>query len=102
MVGQLPLHQRLSIDFYHRLGDSSAKMQMEGMSGGTYYGVLHASDVDFANITQVETFLHELKHLEYLPILGARYAEYFWYGIIVLLVVVAVINRVYSLVRRLR
>ncbi|GKZ30499.1 hypothetical protein AbraIFM66950_009338 [Aspergillus brasiliensis] len=52
-------------------------MQMEGMSGGTYYGVLHASDVDFANITQVETFLHELKHLEYLPILGARYAEYF-------------------------
>ncbi|KAI2907561.1 hypothetical protein CBS11852_560 [Aspergillus niger] len=77
-------------------------MQMEGMSGGTYYGVLHASDVDFANITQVETFLHELKHLEYLPILGARYAEYFWYGIIVLLVVVAVINRVYSLVRRLR
>ncbi|RDH29695.1 ferric reductase NAD binding domain-domain-containing protein [Aspergillus welwitschiae] len=77
-------------------------MQMEGMSGGTYYGVLHASDVDFANITQVETFLHELKHLEYLPILGARYAEYFWYGIIVLLVAVAVINRVYSLVRRLR
>ena len=77
-------------------------MQMEGMSGGTYYGVLHASDVDFANITQVETFLHELKHLEYLPILGARYAEYFWYGIIVLLVAVAVINKVYSLVRRLR
>ncbi|GLA76959.1 hypothetical protein AtubIFM55763_008837 [Aspergillus tubingensis] len=77
-------------------------MQMEGMSGGTYYGVLHASDVDFANITQVETFLHELKHLEYLPILGALYAEYFWYGVIVLLVVVAVINRVYSLVQRLR
>ncbi|OJZ89028.1 hypothetical protein ASPFODRAFT_68453 [Aspergillus luchuensis CBS 106.47] len=77
-------------------------MQMEGMSGGTYYGVLHASDVDFANITQVETFLHELKHLEYLPILGARYAEYFWYGVIVLLVVVAIINRVYSLVQRLR
>ncbi|BCR94044.1 ferric reductase family protein [Aspergillus luchuensis] len=77
-------------------------MQMEGMSGGTYYGVLHASDVDFANITQVETFLHELKHLEYLPILGALYAEYFWYGVIVLLFVVAVINRVYSLVRRLR
>ncbi|PYH35846.1 ferric reductase family protein [Aspergillus neoniger CBS 115656] len=77
-------------------------MQMEGMSGGTYYGVLHASDVDFTNITQVETFLHELKHLEYLPILGARYAEYFWYGVIVLLVVVAVINRVYSLVQFLR
>ncbi|PYI02299.1 hypothetical protein BO78DRAFT_377192 [Aspergillus sclerotiicarbonarius CBS 121057] len=52
-------------------------MQMEGMEGGTYYGVLHASDVDFANITQVKTFLHELKHLQYLPILGARYAEYF-------------------------
>ncbi|PWY68524.1 metalloreductase [Aspergillus sclerotioniger CBS 115572] len=77
-------------------------MQMKGMEGGTYYGVLSACDVDFANITQVKTFLHELKHLEYLPILGARYAEYFWYGVIVVVVLVAFINRMSSIVRRLR
>ncbi|RAL02846.1 ferric reductase family protein [Aspergillus ibericus CBS 121593] len=77
-------------------------MQMEGMVGGTYYGVLRASDFDFSNITQVETFLHDLKHLEYLPILGARYAEYFWYGVIVVVAVVAIINRMSPVVRRLR
>ncbi|PYH93450.1 metalloreductase [Aspergillus ellipticus CBS 707.79] len=77
-------------------------MQMEGMVGGTYYGLLSASDFDFNNITQVKTFLHDLKHQEYLPILGARYARYFWYGIIVVVGLTASINRTWSIVRSTR
>ena len=75
---------------------------MQGMTGGTHYGYLNASDVDFHNITQAQEFLHELKHLDYLPILGSRYSRYFWYGSIVTLVVAAVTNRTWSFIRAAR
>ncbi|OKL63183.1 hypothetical protein UA08_01378 [Talaromyces atroroseus] len=65
-------------------------------------GWLSASGVDFSNKTQAAAFLHDLKHQMFLPIQGAAYARYFWYGIIVVVVVTAIFNRLWELILRNR
>ena len=71
---------------------------MSGMgvtSGGSSPGILNATGVDFSNDTQAMDFLGQMLNDTYFQVVGNKCARYFWYGIVVVIGVVAVYNAVW-------
>lgn len=67
-------------------------MDMEMSMGG---GPLSANGVNFANETQASDFLTALLNDDQLKVIGERYAQYFWYGAVVAIVLAAVANALF-------
>lgn len=65
-----------------------------GMSGSDSSGPLTAAGVDLSNETQAFNFLQEILDDSILGVQGNQYARYYWYGIVVFVGIVAVINLV--------
>lgn len=64
-------------------------MDMGGSAGS---GPLTAAGVDFSNETQAFNFLQEILDDSVLGVQGSQYARYFWYGVVVFVGIVAIMN----------
>lgn len=71
-------------------------MDMSGMDmgsdGSSTIMPLNTTGVDFNNATQASMFLSELLDDSKLQVIANQYAVYFWYGIVVVIAIVALIN----------
>jgi ferric-chelate reductase len=69
-----------------------------GMGGESSNGFVPLNDfgVDFKNETQAFTFLQEILDDSYLQVDANRYARYFWYGIVVVVFLAAITNRLWT------
>jgi ferric-chelate reductase len=65
---------------------------MDMSMGDVPSGPLSAAGVDFSNSTQAANFLAELLDDTELQVEGNTYAKYFWYGVVVVVGLVAVYN----------
>ena len=68
-----------------------------GMGGGSSNGFvpLNDSGVHFSNETQAFNFLQEILDDSYLQVDGNRHARYFWYGIVIVVFLAAIANRLW-------
>lgn len=64
--------------------DMDMDMGMSGMDSSTSPEPLSAAGVDFSNQTQASDFLDDLLDDTYLKQDGAKYAKFFWYGVVAL------------------
>ena len=74
------------------------------MSSGGSNGFMPLNDsaVDFSNQTQAFNFLQEILDDSYLQIESKRYARYFWYGIVVVIVVATTCNLLWKAILHAR
>lgn len=63
---------------------------------------LNASGVDFSNNSQAMELLGEILDDSDLQISGNAFARYFWYGILVVIAIAAILNIVQKITLRLR
>lgn len=77
-------------------------MDMDMSSGAPSFTPLNDSGIDFSNETQAFNFLQDILDDSYLQIIGNRYARYFWYGIVVLISIVAIYNLMWVGILRAR
>lgn len=84
----------------------SSGMDMSGMDmgsdGSSMLMPLNTSGVDFNNATQAANFLSELLDDTVLQVIGNQYAVYFWYGIVVVIALSALINAFRVVALRIR
>jgi len=86
--------------------DMNSGMDMSGMDmgsdGSSMIMPLNTTGVDFTNATQASDFLSDLLDDTELQVIGNQYAVYFWYGIVVMIALVALINAFRVVALRIR
>lgn len=78
-----------------------ASMPMNAV-GDNMSSVLNASGLDFSNNSQAMEFLGQVLDDSDLQISGNAFARYFWYGILLVIAIAAILNIVQKLTLRLR
>ena len=63
---------------------------------------LNDTGVDFSNTTQAEDFLSEILDDTDFQVIGNAYARYFWYGVVVLIGITAILNVIQKTTLRMR
>jgi len=82
--------------------DGMDGMDGDSMGGSTQMVPLSADGVDFTNATQATDFLGDLLDDTILQVIGNDYAQYFWYGVVVVIGIAAVLNFFTILLHRSR
>lgn len=70
--------------------------------GDSSSGALSPDGVDFSNSTQANDFLTELLDDSTLMVTSNQYARYFWYGVVVVIGLAALVNIFTQLTLRMR
>ena len=76
--------------------------RMAGDGSSTTLTPLYATGYDLTNITQAMDFLDQMLDDSILQIYGNEYARYFWYGVVVVIGLAAILNLIWRVRLKLR